>query len=367
MTINRILFVSRFMAGGGAERVISVLLSALANQGYNVGLMSYLVTDEDYEIDKRVERFFIGKDYNETKSNPVGRKLRRLKRIKEVVQEYKPDIIIPFLEPIVKEVYQAVGKKGIPIVATVRNLPMYKSKAGKIVYNYIYEHCDIIFFQTEGQKEYFSKRVVNKSFVLPNPVNEDFVKCGKNRRNFGKIRNIISAGRLTEQKNHRLLIDAMIVVHDLYPECDLKIYGHGSEKAKLKTYIKEKQAETYISIMPRTSELTKVYENADLFVLSSNYEGMPNVLMEAMAAGMPCISTDCPTGPRELLGDQERGLLVPIRDSSKLADAIIQMIEEPERANQYGNAACEYIKENFSPQKIAGELIANCEAILERK
>lgn len=361
--IHKILFVSRFMKGGGAERVISVLAGALVEQGYGIGLMSYVLTDEDYDIDKRVKRYSMGDTYSEISGNAISRTFYRRKRLKQVISEYKPDIIIPFLESIVREVYVAVGNGNIPIVATVRNLPVYNSIFQKKLYHYIYEHCSMVFFQTKSQQRYFSQKVVERSFVLPNPVDIRFVNIGEKRNKSKKIINIVTAGRLSEQKNHKILLDAMMLVHKSHPECYLKIYGEGNKRTELESYVSERHANSFIQIMQRSNDLVDVYKNSDLFVLSSNYEGMPNALMEAMASGLPCISTDCQTGPRELLGKNERGLLTPTNNTEKLARAIVRMVEDPEKAFQYGVCAYNYIKENFSPKKIALQLVNHCENI----
>lgn len=362
--IGKILFVSRFMQGGGAERVISVLSGALIEQGYEVGVMSYLITKEDYDIDYRVERYSMGDIYSEENGNAVTRTLYRKKRLKEVIKHYKPDIVFPFLEPVVKEVYLAARNFRIPIVATVRNLPRYHWKFQKRFYDYIYEHCEAVYFQTEAQKQYFTPKVIEKSFVLPNPVDISFINSGSKRIKRKKIKNIVTAGRLSEQKNHKLLIDAMAIVHGFHPECCLKIYGEGEKRSELKDYVTAHHADDFVKIMGRTSELLEVYEVSDLFVLSSDYEGMPNALAEAMAAAVPCISTDCPTGPRELLGDNERGILAAAGEADSLAKAMVQMIECPEKTYQYGVRGHEYIKETLSPAHIAEKLIENCGRIL---
>lgn len=362
--IHKILFVSRFMKGGGAERVISVLTGELVEQGYSIGIMSYVVTDEDYDIDKRVKKYSMGDTYSENSGNAISRTLYRINRLKQVISEYKPDIIIPFLEPIVREVYVAVGNGNIPIVATVRNLPVYNSIFQKKLYHYIYEHCSMIFFQTKSQQRYFSQKIIERSFVLPNPVDIRFVNSGEKRNKSKKIINIVTAGRLSEQKNHKILLDAMMLVHKSHPECYLKIYGEGTKRTELESYVSERHANSFIQIMQRSNNLVDVYKNSDLFVLSSNYEGMPNALMEAMASGIPCISTDCPTGPKELLGKNIRGLLVSMNDVVSLSEAIIRMVENPERAHQYALCAHNYIKGNFTPEKIAIQFIKCCENMI---
>lgn len=134
---------------------------------------------------------------------------------------------------------------------------------------------------------------------------------------------IVTCGRLTEQKNHKLLIDAFAEVQKIYPFATLKIYGEGVLREKLQNQIDSLNLNEKVFLMGATNDVAKALQTADLFVLSSDYEGMPNALMEAMAAGVPCISTDCPCGgPRELFGEDASDKLVPCNDSAQLAEAI---------------------------------------------
>lgn len=139
---------------------------------------------------------------------------------------------------------------------------------------------------------------------------------------------IVTCGRLTEQKNHRLLIDAFAEVQKIYPFATLKIYGEGVLREKLQNQIDSLNLNEKVFLMGATNDVAKALQTADLFVLSSDYEGMPNALMEAMAAGVPCISTDCPCGgPRELFGEDASDKLVPCNDSAQLAEAICKVLE----------------------------------------
>ena len=144
---------------------------------------------------------------------------------------------------------------------------------------------------------------------------------------------IVTCGRLTEQKNHKLLIDAFAEVQKIHPYTTLKIYGEGSLREKLQNQIDSLNLNEKVFLMGATNDVAKALQTADLFVLSSDYEGMPNALMEAMAAGVPCISTDCPCGgPRELFGEDASDKLVPCNDSAQLAKAICCVFDGAEQS-----------------------------------
>jgi glycosyltransferase involved in cell wall biosynthesis len=149
-----------------------------------------------------------------------------------------------------------------------------------------------------------------------------------------------AAGRLSEQKNHKMMIDAVKIVANKYNDVCLRIYGVGELEGQLRSYINELSLENNVKLMGRSYELYNVYKNADLYVMSSNYEGMPNALAEAMAIGLPCISTDCRTGPRDLNDDETNGFLVPCNDANALAEKIKAIFEmSSQEQKRMGEAA----------------------------
>lgn len=353
----KILFVSYRLSGGGAERVISVLSNQMQQMGHDVGVLLYKRTPDEYGLNNDVSILELETLYSESVGNPVSRKFRRIRGIRRLVSEYKPDVIIPFLDSMVIETYHATRGMNIPVIATVRNNPEKSNNLDSLYRNYVFARCSSVFLQTEDQGRYFNERIRKKSFVVPNPVNEQMLNLGRTRVPHAGIKNIVTCGRLEKQKNHNLLIEAMVFVHDIYPDVSLSIYGEGSEQDKLQQLINDNHAEDYVFLMGRNNHIDEVLSEADLFALSSDFEGMPNALMEAMACGLPCISTDCPTGPRDLIGNNERGLLVPVGEISKMSDAICEMISNANKASVLGAAAHSYLKSFFSPQEIANQLL----------
>ena len=171
---------------------------------------------------------------------------------------------------------------------------------------------------------------------------------------------LVAVGRLNAQKNYRRLLNALVKVKKKYPGVSLKIYGEGALGKEIQDMIKELGLEGTAVLMGRTNDIVHVLSENDLFVMSSDYEGMPNALMEAMAFGMPCVSTDCPTGPGTLIGNNERGMLAKMDDGEELADKIIAMIEDPERAEAGGRKAREFMKKHYSEDGIAREFYEKC-------
>lgn len=365
---KKVLFITRFMHGGGAERVISVLATEMVKQGYEVGILVYNRTEKDYAIAPDVKVFMMGEGYSETKGNSITRKIYRRKRMRQVVNEYNPDVIIPFLKPIVMETYQFVSTLGIPILATVRNLPQFSGKMDRIMYMYVVSHCKAVFLQTVEQQQNFNEKIKSKSFVVANPVSKVFLEMGATR-NYELVQKpskvIVSVGRLDKQKNQRLLIEAMTLVHKKHGDWILNLFGEGNERRNLQTCIRDNRAENYIFLCGKTNHLPEEFAEANIFVLSSNFEGMPNALLEAMASGLPCISTDCPTGPASLIGNNMYGRLTPVGDVDLLAANIMYFIENPKEAICCGEKAYHYVRDNYSPQKITTKLLENINRLID--
>ena len=199
-------------------------------------------------------------------------------------------------------------------------------------------------FQTKEAQEWFPERLQRKSKIIYNAVKEDFYHIER-KPNRGEI---VTCGRLTEQKNHAMLIAAFADVVKQYPYATLKIYGEGALRETLQQQINEAGLQDKALLMGATDNVGKALETADLFVLSSDYEGMPNALMEAMAAGVPCISTDCPCGgPRELFGENLKKKLVPCGDANQMALKISEVLDATESGILEKNCA-----EAFRPDSV---------------
>lgn len=309
------------MHRGGAERVMSILANFFADKGHRVVLATDILVGgkEDYTLSKKIECVHI----KPTSNNFFLKNLQRIKQLRKVIKDSKADVALSFLG---KQNYRmliaTIGLKCRKCVS-VRNDPNReygKSKIRKWLANRMFNLADACVFQTEDAKKYFSKRIQKKSVVIPNPVDVKFF----NVKRANNPKNVITVGRLEPQKNQKLLIDAFAAIADRISDEKLLIYGVGSLEKELKSYIKKIGMSDRIIMMGEVDDIEKELAKAKLFVLSSDYEGMPNALMEAMVVGVPCISTDCPCGgPRELLKDAISNTIVSCNNLSKLSDAII--------------------------------------------
>ncbi len=344
----KILFYIGNLKKGGAERVVATLSNKLIEKN-EVTIVT--TTDEkvEYNLNKNIRHFSL-KNFDGNK-NPIVKNFIYLKRLKKCINEIGPDIILGFLpEPSYRLLLLKPFIKS-PIIISDRNDPKveYASLKSRTIMNVLYKRADGFVFQTEEACEYFSKKIQDKSVVIANPVDDRFLKTkyiGNESKEF------INVGRLNEQKNQILLIESFKDVIKKYPNYKLLIYGDGNLKSELSTYISDSKLNNNVKLCGNVDDIENILKEKKCFILSSKYEGMPNALMEAMAVGMPCISTDCPCGgPRGLIKNNINGLLIKNDDKRELVSAMYKIIENDEMCKKMALAAKKNM-DNYSCDKI---------------
>ncbi len=329
----KIVFYIGSMYRGGAERVMSLLVNEMAKK-YDVVLINDVrpILNE-YKVDERVKRIFLEELGKGKKGN-----LLRLKWLRDIIKNEKPDALISFLEgPNIRMLLSTIGLKCRKIVS-VRSDPRKEYQGiPKFALNCVFGLADGCVFQTSEAMNYFGNCIRKKGVIIANPIDEVFFKTQRN----DLVCNIVTIGRLTKEKNHINLIKAYEMMLSRRGMTDqLLIYGEGCYKEELKRFINEHNLSEKVFLMGNTGQSEGVLKSSKLFVLSSDYEGMPNVLMEAMAEGVPVVSTDCPVGgPRNLLGEMGNETLVPVGNPEALAEKMERMLvdnELREKVTQYG-------------------------------
>ena len=309
--MKKLLFYINALNGGGAERVMSNLSSQFVDKGYEVLFATSYPADGEYELNKKIKRFNL--ESENIPCSKIKRNYVRVKRLRQICKREKPDVLVAFMaEPNFRAIIATIGLKTKTVIS-VRNDPE-KEYAGRLmnfVGKYILPMADGCVFQTEEAKKWFPKKLQNKSTIIFNAVKREFFEAKRKPVN-GLI---VTCGRLEEQKNHILLIKAFFNVVKKNPNAYLHIYGEGSLKDYLQSLIDNLGLNHSVKLMGQTNDVVSVLEKADVFVLSSFYEGMPNALMEAMAVGVPCIATDCPCGGARMLLNDNNGILIKDRKS----------------------------------------------------
>ena len=344
--MKKILFCTMTMKSGGAERVIANLSNEFSKD-YNVAITTLLNTEIDYDLNSKI----VILPCSNNKKNGLISKIKNSIKLYNNIKEYHPEVVISFCPTMcfITCFFKFIKKqmKDIKLVISERNDPNneYRNIITKILANWLYSKADLIVFQTSDAKKYFSKKIQEKSVIIPNPINEKFIKANIKLK---KENSIVNVGRLESQKNQELLIKACAKVFEKYPDWKLKIYGTGSLKNELILLTKKLEIENKVLFLGRCNELENELPKSKIFVLSSDYEGMPNALMEAMACGLCCVSTDCPCGgSKELIKNKENGLLVPVKNVDELYKAICYLIENKMLYNYIAKNA-QQIKNNYS-------------------
>jgi glycosyltransferase involved in cell wall biosynthesis len=242
----------------------------------------------------------------------------------------------------------------VKTVVSVRGEPTmeYDTTLMQTLAKFMFRFANGVVLQTKQSMKFFPKAVRKKSVIMSNPLNPAFI----NRRYTGEREDVIvTVGRLDENKNQAMLIHAFSRIASEFPYMKLVIYGDGENKEKLEELVKSKNLEDRITLPGVISDVPSHIQNARIFALTSNTEGMPNTIIEAMALGLPVVSTDCPCGgPAELIEDGVNGLLVPVGDAYALADAFRKILEDGElEARLQANAS--KITQKLSPDKVNKE------------
>lgn len=351
-----ILFYINTIGIGGAERVIVNLAKDFAEAGNECTLLTSNVVEPEYELSDKVERLSIESSETSRYRNPIKRNIFRIKALRNVCLECKADILISFMaEPNLRGVL-ATSKLKTKTIISVRSDPSreYAGRLGNFIGRCILPQADGCVFQTQEARSWFPVKLQEKSAVILNDVNPIFFRQERDPDN-----KIVAIGRISRQKNHKLLIDAFSDIKDEFPDIILEIYGSIDPKDDLgysiEKYISGKGLSERVHLMGRTSHPELALSHARIFVLSSDYEGMPNALLEAMAGGVPSISTDCPCGgPREIIESGVNGILVQVGDRDGIANAMRKLLYNEDYANELGRNA-KLGSERFSSEIVFGQ------------
>ena len=356
-----IVFVMGPLRFSGAERVILSLANNLV-ANHKISIIALYPQDDcpynDY-LDNRIQCILL--DYHQ---NFFKRNICRFMGIRSAVKKQKSDVVVAFgstYSPLA--VFSMLGS-GIPVVVSERTNPAVDPWSVACLKKILYHLASGVVCQTQDGKEFFSKAIQQKSTVIPNPIAASAipeVHQGQRRKD------IVTVGRLDmTHKNHLLLIRAFVRIAAEFPDHNLVIYGEGPSRCVLEDEVQKFSFQQRIFLPGAIPDAPNRIKDASLFVLSSDTEGMPNALIEAMAVGLPVISTDCPCGgPRFLIQDGENGLLTPVGDVDKMAEAMQRMLNNPEASEAMGKKA-RGILEILAPEKIARQWEGCFMSVVER-
>ncbi len=336
---HHIALIITALGPGGAERVMTAMANHWVANGHQVSFITYEPPEAKsyYELDARIRvlRIDLPAERRSMLHGLIrtGRLVLALRRRLKVLN---PDVAIAFLTRVNIVTLMAAVGQDLPIIISERNHPdrQYMNRIWRWLRDQTYRYAATIVYQTEGAMRCYPPELQENATVIANPLPS--IKAAVNP---AKKQELIAVGRLTGQKGFDLLLRAFAKIAGGHPDWTLTIFGEGEKRSSLESLRNDLDL-VGRARLPGASEGHGAWvENAGLFVLSSRYEGMPNVLLEAMAAGLPVVAFDCPLGPGEIITHGENGILVPPEDVDALAESLAAlMADEETRARLARNA-----------------------------
>lgn len=350
----RVMIVISSCGVGGTQRVAMHLADWLASR---CGCSCHVVS-----LRKPEAEAFDMSGYHYTELMP-GKTVSQLKKL---IRKETPDIVLSMGVPMSIYTVPACLFTRTKHIISERNDPAHF--AGKttirILSRLVMKAANGYVFQTNEARNFYGGRIAKKSVVIPNPL-FDMENVPDKPYPGERKKTVVSVGRLNRQKNQKMLIQAFAEISDEFPEYSLTIWGEGPERADLEAKIRDLGMTEKIHLPGATGNVLREIYDEGAFVLCSDFEGIPNALMEAMALGLPCISTDCPCGgPKEIIEDGENGFLIPTNDVSALKNKLRMLLNDRPLAERMGSKAIR-IREKFDLNTICREWYQYFKAIIK--
>ena len=350
-TLNKkICFYIGSLSRGGAERVVVNLAEYLHREGYVVTIVTKEQENAEYAVPEGVKRILGDICGDEITRSRIKNFINRVKKLKKIWQQEKPDLLVSFIKK--NNLMAILSSRGLklPVLVAVRSAA-FREYPG--IYRYIarvlFQRANGVIVQTPEQANYFGKKISRKATILPNPIRPDFIGAAYE----GKRRDeIVTVGRIDENKNQVMLIEAFAKIADQYPNVKVFIYGDGSGKEQVAKRIAEKGLEERVILAGHQEDVKDKIRAARVFVLTSRVEGIPNAMIEAMALGLVPVSTDFGGGgARQLIQDGENGLLVPVDNVCALAGCLQCIFSDEELEKRLREHAIESCQ-RFDPEVV---------------
>ena len=343
----KIVFIIPNMTGGGTERVISLLANEYVSRGIEVTIMMFAGDECAYTLDPRVERLCVSPRSN---GNPLIQ-LRRLWKMRRYFCRNRGAYIFSF--SVMGTVFGAFASWGLhcPMLVSERNDPRQGMQG--FLRDFTYNRAEKIVVQTGECMGYFPEKLQKKATVIPNPVDLSLPRPWVGERE----KTVVFVGRLHKQKNPALLLSAFSEFAKEFSEYSLHIYGKGDMEDELKEISVKLGIEDKIVWHGFCRDVRNRIVKAGMFVLSSDFEGISNSMLEAMAMGIPVIATDCPIGGcATYIEDGVNGFLVPVGDRKGLAEAMKRLAADPRLAAEI-SANGARVREQYPISVIADRML----------
>ena len=353
----KIVFIIPNMTGGGTERVISLLVNEYRKRGMEAAIMMFAGDECAYRLADGVELFCISE---QSHGRPLVQ-VKRLLRMRRYFQRNRDCLIYSF--SVMGTIFGAFATLGLGIRMFVseRNDPRQGLQGP--LRDWAYGRATVIAVQTRECMRYFPEKLQKKMIVIPNPVDPSVPEPFQGERR----RSVVFVGRLHRQKNPELLLRAFAVFQKDYPAYVLEMFGKGELEEELKRIAAELGIKGKVIWHGFCPDVRKQIADAGMYVLSSDFEGISNSMLEAMAMGIPVIATDCPIGGcAEYIQNGRNGLLVPVGDQKAMADAMRRLAGDPGFALAVSKNGSK-IREQFPIEAVAEQMLEAAEGSGKRR
>lgn len=354
--MKKIMFIMTKFGGtgwGGAHKVSVMLANYLSRNGYDVSIAVSEHARIDYPIDSAIKKYFLCDLYKQSNTRAINL-LKKMKAFRSLCKQNKIDLVVGFTSNMaIYAIMAAVFSKRKSLISE-RTDPHIepRKKILRGLRNMLFCLADKVVFQTPGARDYFPKIVRKKSWIIPNPISNDLPAVYNGERE----KRIVNFCRIAPQKNLQVLFQAFDIFYEQHPQYTLEIYGDAKEGSEyitnLTKFLAGLKSKNHISIYGARQDIHEHIFNATAFASSSDYEGISNSMLEAMAIGLPVVVTDCQNGgERMCIEDGESGLIVPRNNPEAIAHALCRIVEDKEFADKISKNAVK-IKDRFSYSKI---------------
>lgn len=339
----KLTFVTSTLHAGGAERVISLLANSFCQKGYEVEIVCINKHLVFYPIDEKVKVWFAE---DEVKSLSI---LKKMMWLRKHINSEKPNVVIAFMLEVYCVTLASLIGVSVPVISSERIDPHFFGRAKGLLRWLLLRRTTHLVVQTVRIKDFYSAKLQSRTTIIPNPVTDKVFSLTPTL----KQKRIIAVGRLAYQKNYPMMFRAFAKVHHDFPDWQLVVYGNGPQKEEIRGVIERLGMEGHIILAGKSDHVVEEMNKSSLFVMSSDYEGMSNALLEAVCVGLPVISTDV-SGAKDLITEGVNGYIVPVGNEKALTLALSSILSSPEKMDEMGRQS-KALAPRFREEQIVGQ------------
>jgi glycosyltransferase involved in cell wall biosynthesis len=351
---TKILIAIPTLSAGGTERVVTTLANQWSQSGRNVVIATFepAAAETFYPLDDAVRLLKLDlPPVSKPKWRAIAHTFKRIRTLKRAIRAERPDVVISFLTKMNVMTALAADGLGVPVIISERNNPYVQSfdRFWDTARGFAFPKAFAFVTMTQGAADFFPKRQRRHTRIIPNPVS-----VPSHQRSASAGKTLTAVGRLTAQKRFDRLIEAFARIEADFPDWSLVIWGEGELRAELEALGQKLGLGPRVLLPGLTAKPGGWLETADILALSSDYEGWPNVVIEALAGGVPVVAGDCEFGVKEILRDGALGLIAPKDDNAAFAAALARMMRDENLRRDLSAKGREAAKQ-YSPEAIAGK------------